>query len=176
MIPVRIRTCVPFILWMCHKVFPHGEIWISTLLAAEPLQFFVAGLRIVSLSFLFLTVWFSRLWKALASFALNLLCVWSRWTPTYSHHHRTRPLTGFKSMTRNIWISKDPHLRACRHDSHLALSYSQQTTWASISLVVAGVSRRGWSAAAAFESVDRTWMYLSPGYVNIENPSSVLGF
>lgn len=40
---------------------------------------------------------------------------------------------------------KDPHLRACRHDSHLGLSFSQQETWASNLLDAAGATGERWS-------------------------------
>lgn len=64
------------------------------------LWLYIVRLRIVSLSSLFFILWLSSLLKAPASLPHTLLSVWSRWTPTHSHHHRTWLLTGFKSMTR----------------------------------------------------------------------------
>lgn len=58
---------------------------------------------------------------------------------------------------------KDLHLRACRQDSHSGLSYSQQATWVSNSLDVAGAT---WGRCHVC-GVGRTQLYLSPSYVNM---------
>lgn len=147
------------------------------------LQCFIVRLRIVLPSFLFsvlfLVLWLSSLLKAPASLPHTLVCVFE--AGEHPHSHATTDL-GFW-LVLNPWQGalslniKDPHLRACRHDSHPDLSYSQQATWASNLPDVAGATGGPWSDAV----ISTVWAEL--GYICHpamwtckKNPSSGLRF
>lgn len=56
------------------------------------------SLWLASAPSLFSHLWLHSLLKALTH---ALVCTWSRWTPTPSHHHGSRLLTGCESMRRS---------------------------------------------------------------------------
>lgn len=93
--------------------------------------------------------------RPLCSPLFDLVHSWKLLPPSLTHscvfeageHPHTHTTTDPGSwLVLNPWQGafslniKDPHLRACRHDSHPDLSYSQQATWTSNSLEVAGAT------------------------------------
>lgn len=138
-------------------------------LCSVPLSGSELSCRPLCSSLFFLVLWLSSLLKAPASFP-HSLCVFE--AGEHPHTHTTTDPGSW--LVLNPWQGalslniKDPHLRACRHDSHLGLSYSQQATWTSSSPDVAGATGGRWSDTV----MSTVWaelrvLYLSPSYVNI---------
>ena len=153
------------------------KIWIPALTTTALSQCFFVRLRLSCFPLLFLFFDLVPSEKLLPA-SLTQSCVFE--AGEHPHSHTTadpgswlvfKPWQGALSL--NI---KDPHLRACRHDSHPGLSYSQQATWASNSLYVAGAA--GGRSSDSVVSV--VWadlgLYLSPSYANVKVPAVCLDF
>lgn len=97
--------------------------------------------KCLAVLFFFSFFYLAHSWKLLPP-SLKHFCAFEA-----GEHPHTHTTTDPRSwLVLNPWQGalslniKDPHLRACRQDSHTGLSYSQQATWVSNSLDVAGAT------------------------------------